>query len=60
MVDIANENMANAIRVLSIDRGLDPREYALVAFGGAGPLHAGGYRRQDGDDAGDRPGLSRA
>ena len=40
MVDIANENMANAIRVLSIDRGLDPREYALVAFGGAGPLHA--------------------
>ena len=39
-VDIANENMANAIRVLSIDRGLDPREYALVAFGGAGPLHA--------------------
>ena len=40
MIDIANENMANAIRVLSIDRGLDPREYALVAFGGAGPLHA--------------------
>ena len=40
MIDIANENMANAIRVLSIDRGLDPREFALVAFGGAGPLHA--------------------
>ena len=40
VLDIANENMANAIRVLSIDRGLDPREYALVAFGGAGPLHA--------------------
>ncbi|MCC6313786.1 MAG: hydantoinase/oxoprolinase family protein [Thermomicrobiales bacterium] len=40
VVDIANENMANAIRVLSIDRGLDPREFALVAFGGAGPLHA--------------------
>src|SRR5215213_9495365 len=40
VVDIANENMANAIRVLSIDRGLDPREYALVAFGGAVPLHA--------------------
>src|SRR5829696_5218737 len=31
VIDIANENMANAIRVLSIDRGLDPREYALVA-----------------------------
>ena len=40
VIDIANENMANAIRVLSIDRGLDPREYTLVAFGGAGPLHA--------------------
>ncbi len=40
VIDIANENMVNAIRVLSIDRGLDPREFALVAFGGAGPLHA--------------------
>jgi N-methylhydantoinase A len=40
VLDLANENMANAIRVLSIDRGLDPREFALVAFGGAGPVHA--------------------
>jgi len=40
VIDIANENMVNAIRVLSIDRGLDPREFALVAFGGAGPMHA--------------------
>ncbi len=40
VIDMANENMANAIRVLSINRGLDPREFALVAFGGAGPLHA--------------------
>ena len=40
VIDIANENMANAIRVLSINRGLDPREFALIAFGGAGPLHA--------------------
>jgi N-methylhydantoinase A len=40
IIDVANENMANAIRVLSIDRGLDPRSFALVAFGGAGPLHA--------------------
>jgi len=40
VLEIANENMANAIRVLSIDRGLDPREFALVAFGGAGPVHA--------------------
>jgi N-methylhydantoinase A len=52
VVDIANENMANAIRVLSIDRGLDPREYALVAFGGAGPLHAA--------DIAAKMGMSRA
>jgi 5-oxoprolinase (ATP-hydrolysing) len=39
VIDLANENMANAIRVLTIERGLDPRNYALVAFGGAGPLH---------------------
>ena len=42
VVEMANENMANAIRVVSIDRGLDPREFTLVAFGGAGPLHAVG------------------
>src|SRR6516164_3795982 len=41
IVEVANENMANAIRVLTIERGLDPREFSLVAFGGAGPLHAG-------------------
>lgn len=40
IIEIANENMANAIRVLTIDRGVDPREFALVGFGGAGPLHA--------------------
>jgi N-methylhydantoinase A/oxoprolinase/acetone carboxylase beta subunit/N-methylhydantoinase B/oxoprolinase/acetone carboxylase alpha subunit len=40
IVEIANENMANAIRLMTIDRGTDPREFALVAFGGAGPLHA--------------------
>lgn len=40
IVDIADENMTNAIRLLTIERGIDPREFALVAFGGAGPLHA--------------------
>lgn len=45
IVEIASENMANAIRVLTIERGLDPRDFALVAFGGAGPLHAGELRR---------------
>jgi N-methylhydantoinase A/oxoprolinase/acetone carboxylase beta subunit/N-methylhydantoinase B/oxoprolinase/acetone carboxylase alpha subunit len=40
IIEIANENMANAIRVLTVERGIDPREFSLVAFGGAGPLHA--------------------
>lgn len=39
IVDIANENVANAIRMVSIERGHDPRRFALIAFGGAGPLH---------------------
>ena len=42
VIELANENMANAIRVVSIDRGLDARDFTLVAFGGAGPMHAGG------------------
>src|SRR4051794_17593165 len=37
---IVNENMAGALRVISVQRGHDPRDFALVAFGGAGPLHA--------------------
>src|SRR5207249_9359204 len=39
-VRTADENMANAIRLIAVDRGLDPRDFALIAFGGAGPLHA--------------------
>jgi len=37
---VANAEMARALRVISVERGLDPRDFALVAFGGAGPLHA--------------------
>lgn len=36
---VANANMADAVRLISIARGHDPRDFALVAFGGAGPLH---------------------
>jgi len=39
VVRIANERMAHALRVISIKRGYDPREFTLVAFGGAGGLH---------------------
>ena len=37
---VANSNMERALRVVSVERGRDPRQYALIAFGGAGPLHA--------------------
>jgi N-methylhydantoinase A/oxoprolinase/acetone carboxylase beta subunit len=37
---VANANMAQTIRSITVERGRDPREFALVAFGGAGPLHA--------------------
>jgi N-methylhydantoinase A len=40
--------MANAIRVISVERGLDPRDFALVSFGGAGPLHTGGIAEKIG------------
>lgn len=40
IIAIANNNMIGAIRQVSVARGLDPRDYTLVSFGGAGPLHA--------------------
>ena len=40
IVAIVNENMAGALRLVSVQRGHDPRDFALVAYGGAGPLHA--------------------
>ena len=39
VLTIMNSNMANAIRAKTVQKGLDPREFSLVAFGGAGPLH---------------------
>ncbi|MEF8978838.1 MAG: hydantoinase/oxoprolinase family protein [Haloarculaceae archaeon] len=40
ILDIVNENMRGALRVVSVERGYDPREFGFVAFGGAGPMHA--------------------
>ena len=40
IVNIVNENMFGALRLVSVEQGFDPRDFALVAFGGAGPLHA--------------------
>jgi N-methylhydantoinase A len=38
--EVANANMARAIRAVTIERGLDPRDFTLLAFGGSGPVHA--------------------
>jgi len=43
---IANDRMAGAIRLVSLSRGHDPRDFALFAFGGAGPLHATALARE--------------
>jgi N-methylhydantoinase A/oxoprolinase/acetone carboxylase beta subunit len=40
VIDVVNANMEQALRAVSVERGVDPRGLALVAFGGAGPLHA--------------------
>jgi len=43
--NIVNENMVGALRLVSVEQGYDPRDYALIAFGGAGPLHANALAR---------------
>jgi N-methylhydantoinase A len=48
IVDIVNENMLGGLRLVSVQQGFDPREFALVAFGGAGPLHANALGRLTG------------
>jgi N-methylhydantoinase A len=40
IVRVADEEMLRALRIVTVERGVDPRGYALVAFGGAGPMHA--------------------
>ena len=45
IVDIANEAMLGALRLVSVQQGYDPRAFALMAFGGAGPLHANALAR---------------
>jgi len=43
---IVNSNMNKAIRVVSVEKGLDPRDFSLIAFGGAGPVHAAALARE--------------
>ena len=46
MLAIINARMADAMRTVTVKQGIDPREYALVAFGGAGPMHAAWLARE--------------
>jgi len=46
MLAVANSNMAQAVRFVSVERGLDPQDFQLVAFGGAGPVHAAFVARE--------------
>lgn len=40
IAEVVNANMAQALRIVSVERGHDPQEFSLIAFGGAGPVHA--------------------
>ncbi len=51
VIDVVNAEMLRALRVVSVERGHDPRDFALVAFGGAGPLHACALADELGIDA---------
>ncbi len=46
IIRVANAEMVRALRVVTVQRGIDPRRYALLAFGGAGPLHAAAIARE--------------
>lgn len=46
IISVATSNMAKAIRVISVQKGYDPRDYLMMAFGGAGPLHAARLARE--------------
>jgi len=45
IIRIVNENMVGALRLVSVEQGYDPRDFALIGFGGAGPLHANALAR---------------
>ena len=63
IIRIANDKMAGAVRMVSLAKGYDPRDFALFAFGGAGPLHACALARELGIPRvliPSRPGLTNA
>ena len=63
VIEVANTRMAGAIRMVSLSLGADPRDFALFAFGGAGPLHAAALARELGVPrvlVPSRPGITNA
>jgi N-methylhydantoinase A len=48
IVRVANQEMVRALRVVTVERGIDPRRFALLPFGGAGPMHAAGIAEEIG------------
>jgi N-methylhydantoinase A len=50
MVRVANQEMSRALRVVTVERGVDPRRFALMPFGGAGPMHAAALAEELGMD----------
>ena len=50
IIRVANAEMVRVLRVVTVERGIDPRRYALLAFGGAGPLHAAAVAEELGID----------
>ena len=59
ILDVINAKMAQAIRTLTVEQGIEPRDFALVAFGGAGPMHAVFLARGARDRRGRRAPLPR-
>ena len=60
IVALVDAEMAKVLRIVSVERGLDPRDFALMAFGGGGPLHACALAADFGDAPGDRSRAIRA
>jgi N-methylhydantoinase A len=63
MLEVANQKMAGALRLISVERGHDPTDFTIVAFGGGGPLHACALMREIGASSGlipPHPGITSA
>ena len=59
IVRVANQEMVRALRVVTVERGVDPRGFALLPFGGAGPMHAAAIAAELGIDADPLPARQR-